>query len=309
MGFGVRHHARAQSISKRAPSNPQGPRRRIQSTTGLVRRSVGVRAEWLESVAAQCPTFVGDAVLLCEPDEISDVAVGFSDRLSRPTSYVERLVLRALLIELAIRWGTLVHTQAHRGKPVQLCPFTATTALNLLCDRVHLNVTEAFVAWARAFSADLIRTDPASPAQRVCTILRSPDGEPMSVGQLADLVGVTPEWLRRAFRRERGMALPEYLRRVRLLHALRTLLDEGGKIGPVALEVGYRSKKNFYRVFKQLTGLTPTQFRTLPVGAARQIVEDNRLELLGHARRKRSLADAVLRIPGTSQSDERTHAQ
>jgi AraC-like DNA-binding protein len=253
--------------------------------------------------------FVGEAVLLCEPDEISEVAVGFSERLSRPTSYVERLVLRALLIELAIRWGSLVHAQAHYGKLDQPCAFMATRALDRLCDRAHLSATEGFVAWARAFSADLMRTHPASPAQRVCSILRSPDGEPLSVGQLARLVGVTPGWLRRAFRRERGMALPEYLRRVRLLHALRTLIDEGGKIEPVALEVGYRGKKNFYRVFKQLTGLTPTQFRKLPAGAARQIVEDNRLALLGHARRGLNLADAGLRIPAASQPDQRTYAQ
>ena len=96
------------------------------------------------------------------------------------------------------------------------------------------------------------------------------------------------------------MALPEYLRRVRLLHALRTLIDEGGKIEPVALEVGYRGKKNFYRVFRQLTGLTPAQFRDLPAAAARQIVENNRLALLGSARLRPIVANAVLVFPSHS---------
>src|SRR5438045_202695 len=35
------------------------------------------------------------------------------------------------------------------------------------------------------------------------------------------------------------------------------------KIEPIALEVGYRSKKNFYRAFRALTGLTPSTCRRL----------------------------------------------
>jgi AraC-like DNA-binding protein len=36
------------------------------------------------------------------------------------------------------------------------------------------------------------------------------------------------------------------------------------KVDAIALDVGYRSKKNFYRIFKSLTGLTPSAFRQLP---------------------------------------------
>ena len=126
-------------------------------------QSVGVRAEWLESVTAQCQIFAGEAVLLCEPDEISDVAAGFSERLTQPASYVERLVLGALLIELAIRWGTLVHAQAHYGKPVQPCAFTATNALDLLCNRAPERHYGSSRGRARSLSTSCERTPPRPP--------------------------------------------------------------------------------------------------------------------------------------------------
>lgn len=42
------------------------------------------------------------------------------------------------------------------------------------------------------------------------------------------------------------------------------------KIESVTADVGYRSKKNFYR---SLTGLTPTAFRKLPPDAVERLVQ------------------------------------
>ena len=45
------------------------------------------------------------------------------------------------------------------------------------------------------------------------------------------------------------------------VEALGRVRDE--KVEALALSVGYRSAKNFYRAFRQLTGMTPTGFRRL----------------------------------------------
>ena len=111
-------------------------------------------------------------------------------------------------------------------------------------------------------------------------IIRRQETDSCDIPRIAHKVGVTPDRLRRMFRRERGMTLPEYVRRVRLLRALEVLISHGSKIEPLALEVGYRSKKNFYRVFKQLTGLMPLEFKRLPADSARRIIEDTKLGLV-----------------------------
>ena len=69
--------------------------------------------------------------------------------------------------------------------------------------------------------------------------------------------------MRKAFHVEFGRSPREYHTALRLLKAIE---DIGvGKVEGVALGVGYKSKKNFYRMFRSLTGLTPTGFRQLTV--------------------------------------------
>jgi len=65
--------------------------------------------------------------------------------------------------------------------------------------------------------------------------------------------------------------------------ALRVTVTELVYVAPreresVALQVGYKSKKNFYRALQQVTGLTPTEFRGLSDAPA-EIVEALRQSL------------------------------
>jgi AraC-like DNA-binding protein len=64
----------------------------------------------------------------------------------------------------------------------------------------------------------------------------------------------------------------EYQSSVRVLMAL----DMAGqqKVIVVARELGYRSTKNFYRMFFKLVGRTPTQVRALPKSEVQLIVND-----------------------------------
>jgi two-component system response regulator YesN len=69
-----------------------------------------------------------------------------------------------------------------------------------------------------------------------------------------------PAHLGTLFRREVGITARECLTRVRLAHATELILT-GVKIEAVALTVGYRSKKNFYRQFKRRFATTPEGYR------------------------------------------------
>lgn len=62
------------------------------------------------------------------------------------------------------------------------------------------------------------------------------------------------------FRRQMGQTIHEYLTYVRLRQGLE-LIREGYKIEAVSLMVGYRSRKNFYRHFKGVLGMTPLTYK------------------------------------------------
>jgi methylphosphotriester-DNA--protein-cysteine methyltransferase len=90
------------------------------------------------------------------------------------------------------------------------------------------------------------------------------------VRTLAAGVGLTSSGLIRAFQNEFACTPNEYQRALRLIEALDRVPSD--KIEAVATDVGYRSKKNFYRMFKNLTGLTPSAFRLLPAHEQRVVV-------------------------------------
>jgi AraC-like DNA-binding protein len=72
-------------------------------------------------------------------------------------------------------------------------------------------------------------------------------------------------YLATLFHQQTGQTVHAFLTQVRVHHAA-ALIRAGEKIEAVSLLVGYRSKKNFYRHFKEQLGVTPTVYRTAVVG-------------------------------------------
>lgn len=64
---------------------------------------------------------------------------------------------------------------------------------------------------------------------------------------------------------------------VRIVSALDDLRHH--KVDAIAIQVGYRSKKNFYRAFARLTGMTPGAFKKLPPTEMLQVRDDVLLRL------------------------------
>ncbi len=97
-------------------------------------------------------------------------------------------------------------------------------------------------------------------ALRVASLLQAQPGSTATVAMLARKAGASRRTIERLFTQETGMAVAEWRRRLRLLHAVR-LLAEGEPVTTVALEVGYSSVSAFIAVFKRAFGSTPKHFR------------------------------------------------
>lgn len=86
--------------------------------------------------------------------------------------------------------------------------------------------------------------------------------EPLTVTTIARMAGRSHLTLRQEFRRAVGMSLRAYLTLVRMERA-RELLQASEKVEAVALQVGYRSKRQFIRQFKTHIGMLPSHFRRI----------------------------------------------
>src|SRR5207247_1956001 len=104
--------------------------------------------------------------------------------------------------------------------------------------------------------------------RRALDLIGTEYAEALTLRTLAAKLEARPAHLGMIFREQFGMTARDWLTRVRLEHAAE-LICAGVKIEAVALIVGYRSKKNFYRRFKRYYATTPLQYRLLSAARRR----------------------------------------
>lgn len=78
---------------------------------------------------------------------------------------------------------------------------------------------------------------------------------------MAHLVSMNASYLSRFFKLQTGVGFLEYLSSVRVDKSIELLMDPTYKVYEVGQMVGYKSIKHFYKVFKNHTGVTPTDYR------------------------------------------------
>lgn len=106
--------------------------------------------------------------------------------------------------------------------------------------------------------------EPRAPAwlRRTVERLRS-ESQPVTVAELAREAGVHPGHLSRTFVRHLHRRPAEYQRYVRIDRAMDLLRSTQLTIGSIALQLGFYDETHFGRVFKQVTGWTPSAFRKI----------------------------------------------
>lgn len=85
--------------------------------------------------------------------------------------------------------------------------------------------------------------------------------QPIQVSDIAEALGLHPNYLQQSFRQLTGFPLWDYVTRLRLAHAQRLLLTTADNILEIALESGFGSQSSFYRAFQSSTGQSPARFR------------------------------------------------
>jgi AraC family transcriptional regulator len=97
--------------------------------------------------------------------------------------------------------------------------------------------------------------------QQVVDRLHTTFAETLRLDEMAAEVGVHPVHLARIFRQYHHCTVGEYLRKVRVEFACRQLVGSNTPLVEIALAAGFGDQSQFCRVFKRLTGRTPSEFR------------------------------------------------
>ena len=85
----------------------------------------------------------------------------------------------------------------------------------------------------------------------------------MSLGELAEILGVHPVTISKHFRKYFSCSLGEYRRRLRIEKSIGLIKNSSQPLAQVALACGFSDQSHFTRNFKASTGLLPKTFRNL----------------------------------------------
>ena len=110
--------------------------------------------------------------------------------------------------------------------------------------------------WARSIQNIVLEIDKC---------IKNRDDEALTLEHLAAFLGYSAYYVSRKFREISGMTLREYLRGRKLAFALKDLRDTEEGILDIAVNYGFSSHEAFTRAFKEVYGLTPSEYRQNPV--------------------------------------------
>ncbi|MDE7245833.1 MAG: helix-turn-helix domain-containing protein [Oscillospiraceae bacterium] len=85
--------------------------------------------------------------------------------------------------------------------------------------------------------------------------------EPVTLDRLAAMEHISKSYLSRLFKQQTGQTVISYINSLRIETAKRLLTSTRASVSEIAYQVGFESPKYFYRVFRTLTGQTPSAFR------------------------------------------------
>ncbi|MEG2788618.1 MAG: helix-turn-helix domain-containing protein, partial [Romboutsia sp.] len=85
----------------------------------------------------------------------------------------------------------------------------------------------------------------------------------LNLKEISDKLNINAIYLGQLFQRETGILFSDYINNFRVNKAKKLLLDTSLKASEIGILVGYTNKNYFYRKFKNIAGITPSEWRKI----------------------------------------------
>ncbi|WP_083998222.1 helix-turn-helix transcriptional regulator [Caryophanon tenue] len=85
--------------------------------------------------------------------------------------------------------------------------------------------------------------------------------EPLNISQVARVVGFSPAYFGKLFKRETGLNFPEYTAYIRIIHTLIPLRRTTQTLEQISADYGFNTSSYFSGIFKKYVTLSPSDYR------------------------------------------------
>ena len=97
--------------------------------------------------------------------------------------------------------------------------------------------------------------------------------EDLTLGVLAEHVGLNPSYLSKLFSKEKGMSIKAFITKAKISTAENLLRSSDFSCLDISLALGFSSQSAFISVFRKINGMTPKRFRELHY---KDVIEGNK---------------------------------
>jgi len=174
--------------------------------------------------------------------------------LHRPSKASFAKVLRLLL-----DWGTTIDVATledayFHGRVLSRKQYEAMVRLlEIFAQHLTLIANQCLVQTSAEESPLIIRAK---------KIIRQGGEKSLSLPQMARILNVSTFYFCKKFKKATGLTFTDYLARTRIERAKNLLLNPNVRVSEVGYEAGFTSITHFNRVFKRITGHSPSSYRT-----------------------------------------------
>ncbi|MBY0163749.1 AraC family transcriptional regulator [Cytobacillus firmus] len=98
---------------------------------------------------------------------------------------------------------------------------------------------------------------------KVIEMLENDYDKDISLQWVAEQLNLNPAYISRLFKQSTGQPFVDYLKQVRIDNSKRLLAEGRLKINEIGRQVGFGSAHYFIKVFKEITGLTPGEYKKI----------------------------------------------
>ena len=85
--------------------------------------------------------------------------------------------------------------------------------------------------------------------------------EQIRLEDIADIVNLSPSYAAIYFRKKTGTTLREFILERKMEDARKLLAIKDSSVTDIAFRLGYHDYRSFSRAFKNITGMTPSEFQ------------------------------------------------
>lgn len=168
--------------------------------------------------------------------------------------------IRTIFVQVAFAVSTILDGGSSGGKQLKTMDVIQTEIQQIS----HLQDLICYLREYTRGCLDKLRPDalPLSPqTQRVLDFLNLNYMKPLSLGDIAEDVGISESHLCRLLKNETGETFVNILNKIRIQKAEKLIRTGQYKVYEVAELVGFSNYAYFYQVFRKLTGATPTEYQ------------------------------------------------